>query len=55
VNYVKSLKEDLQMVCATQRVRSVKDLKGRRERLYPLTKEAAEVFGLSQDPRKVLR
>ncbi|RLJ03278.1 MAG: hypothetical protein DRP11_01195 [Candidatus Aenigmatarchaeota archaeon] len=55
VNYVKSLKGDLQMVCATQRVKSVKDLKGRRERLYPLTKEAAEVFGLSQDPRKVLR
>ncbi len=46
VNFVKALKEEMQMVCATQRVDHVKYLIGRRNNLYPLSWEAAKMFGL---------
>jgi glutamate synthase domain-containing protein 2 len=45
-NYCEALKEELQMVCATQRVKQVKELIGRRENLFPLTQEAAALFGI---------
>ncbi len=47
VNFVKAIKEEMQMVCATQRVDHVKYLIGRRQNLYPLSYEAAKMFGLS--------
>ncbi len=47
VNFVSALKEELQMVCATQRVKHIKELIGRKENLYPLSIEAAKMFGLS--------
>lgn len=47
VNFVKALKEELQMVCATQRVKHVSALIGRKQNLYPLSTEAAKMFGLS--------
>lgn len=47
VNFVKALKEELQMVCATQRVKHVSELIGRKQNLYPLSMEAAKMFGLS--------
>lgn len=46
VNFVEALKEELQMVCASQRVDSVEKLIGKRENLYPLSEEAAKMFGL---------
>ncbi|NOZ81605.1 MAG: hypothetical protein GXO63_00415 [Candidatus Micrarchaeota archaeon] len=48
VNFVNALKEELQMVCASQRVSSVSELIGRRENLFPLSDEAAQCFGLER-------
>ena len=47
VNFTSALKEELQMVCATQRVKDVNQLIGRKQNLYPLSIEAAKMFGLS--------
>lgn len=54
VNYIESVKEELQMLCATQRVSKVELLKDRRENLFALSKEAADLFGLETDVKKLL-
>jgi len=48
VNFVHALKEELQMVCATQRVDDVNKLKNRRENLVALSGSAASLFDLKQ-------
>jgi len=53
-NYVKSVKEELQMLCATQRLDKVKELKDRRENLFAISKEAADLFGLKTNVKKLL-
>jgi len=50
-NFVSAVSEELKMICASQRVRKVSDLKSRRENLYPLTEEAARLFGLRPEIR----
>jgi len=52
VNFVEALKEELQMVCATQRVGDVNKLKNRRENLFALSGSAATLFGLKQGLKK---
>lgn len=51
VNFVEALKEELQMICATQRIDSVEKLMGKKENLYPLSEEAAKMFGLKVELR----
>ena len=46
VNYMKAIKEELQMLCATQRVDSVEKLIGKKNNLYPLSNAAARMFGI---------
>jgi len=48
VNYIEAIKEELQMLCATQKINSVENLIGRRQNLYPLSEEAAKLFGLDR-------
>ncbi len=48
VNFCKAIKEELQMLCATQKVKSVEKLIGKRQNLYPLSEEAANLFGLER-------
>lgn len=48
VNYVEAMKEELQMLCATQKVTSVENLIGRKQNLYPLDAQAAHMFGLER-------
>ncbi len=51
VNFVEALKEELQMVSATQKVWDVKDIIGKRENLFALSKEAAELFNIKNELR----
>jgi ferredoxin-thioredoxin reductase catalytic subunit len=46
VNYVASVKEELQMLCAMLRKKDLYEIKGLMENLYPLSAEAAAMFGL---------
>ncbi len=48
VNYVEAMKEELQMLCATQKVTSVEKLIGKKQNLYPLDAQAAHMFGLER-------
>ncbi|MFZ3077751.1 MAG: alpha-hydroxy-acid oxidizing protein [Candidatus Aenigmatarchaeota archaeon] len=48
VNYVEAMKEELQMLSATQKVMSVEKLIGRKQNLYPLDAQAAHMFGLER-------
>lgn len=49
VNFVNALKQELQMICATQRVNSVEKLIGKKENLYPLSEAAEKMFGLKRE------
>jgi len=53
-NYCSALKEELQMVCATQRASSVQEIIGKKQNLFALKEEAAKMFGLSCEPKDVL-
>lgn len=46
VKFVDALREELQMICAMLRIKSVDKLIGRRENLIALNDEAARLFGL---------
>lgn len=48
VNYCEAIKEELQMLCATQKATSVEKLIGRKQNLYPLDAQAAHMFGLER-------
>jgi glutamate synthase domain-containing protein 2 len=48
INFAEALKEELQMVCAIQRVDDVNELKNRRENLVALSGSAASLFELKQ-------
>ncbi len=48
VNYVEAVKEELQMLSATQKVASVEKLVGRKQNLYPLDAQSAHMFGLKR-------
>jgi glutamate synthase domain-containing protein 2 len=48
LNFVKALKEEIQMVCATQRIENVNELKNKRENLIALSQEASILFDLKQ-------
>jgi len=52
VNFAGALKEELQMVCATQRIDDVNKLKNRRENLIALSENSATLFGLKQELKK---
>jgi len=54
VNFVKGVQEELRMICAVQRVNRVEELVGRRSNLFALSEEAAKMFGLHTDPKRVL-
>jgi len=48
VNFIKALKEELQMVCCAQRVYDVKELQKKRKNLIALSQSASKMFGLPQ-------
>ncbi len=48
VNYCEAIKEELQMLCATQKATSVEKIIGRKQNLYPLDAQAAHMFGLER-------
>jgi glutamate synthase domain-containing protein 2 len=48
LNFVKALKEELRMVCTTQRVYDVKELRKNRKNLIALCGSASKMFGLAQ-------
>jgi methylamine---glutamate N-methyltransferase subunit C len=48
VNYVEAIKEELQMLCATQKVTSLEKIVGKKQNLYPLDAQAAHMFGLER-------
>jgi len=54
VNFTKAIQEELQMVCAIQRVKSVEELIGRRKNLYALSEEAERLYGITRKPEEVL-
>jgi len=54
VNFVEAIKEELGMLCATQRVNKVQLLKGRKNNLLALTKEAGKMFGIEHEVKKLL-
>lgn len=49
VNFVDSVKEDIQMVCATQKVNNFSKLIGRRDNLVALNNFSAELFGVKTE------
>ena len=52
INFVDVLKEELQMVCATQRIDEVNKLKDRRENLVALSESSSKLFELKQELKK---
>lgn len=54
VNFVEAIKEELGMLCATQRVDKVQLLKERKNNLLALTKEAGKMFGIEHEVKKLL-
>lgn len=54
VNFVKAMKEELQMIATIQRVKEVSKLKNRINNLVALTEEAGRMFGIESDSKKVL-
>ena len=54
VNFVKALKEELQMIATIQRVKHVSQLKGRVQNLLALTEEAGRAFGIEYDSKKII-
>lgn len=48
MNFCEAVKEELQMLCATLKVNSVDKLMGKKQNLYPLTADAAHMFGLER-------
>lgn len=48
-NFANALKEEIQMICATQRVDDVKKIIGKKQNLFPLTKEIKEILKLDQE------
>lgn len=48
-NFVKALQEELQMICATQKVWNVEELRNKKKNLFALTREAAEMFGIENE------
>jgi len=53
-NYVKALKEDVQMVCATQKVNNCESLKKKKSNLLALDADTGRMFGLPTHPKEVL-
>jgi isopentenyl diphosphate isomerase/L-lactate dehydrogenase-like FMN-dependent dehydrogenase len=53
-NFVKAVKEEVQMVCATQKTNNVAGLYNRRKNLFALDDTAGKTFGLPTDPKEVL-
>jgi len=54
VNFVEAIKEELGMLCATQRVDKVQLLKERKNNLLALSKEAGKMFGIESEVKKLL-
>jgi len=54
VNFVSGLQEEVQMVCATQKVNNASNLKKRRGNLFALDEDAGKMFRLPTKPKKVL-
>ncbi len=53
--YCEAMAEEMRMICATQRAKSVSELKGKKDSLYALSEEAEKVFGLSSSLEKILK
>ncbi len=53
-NFTNAIRTELQMVCATQRVKDLAKLVGRRGNLYALSGDASEMFGLTRRVKDVL-
>ncbi|MEM4222246.1 MAG: glutamate synthase-related protein [archaeon] len=49
--FKEALKEEIQMICATLRVKNVSKIKGKRENLFALSEEAKQLFGLKNEMR----
>lgn len=45
-NFIKAVREEMQMVAATQRIKSLKELKGRKSNLAALDERAGRMFGV---------
>ena len=54
VNFVKAVKEEMQMLAAVERVRKVSELRHRRGNLLALTREASIMFGISDEVRRII-
>ncbi len=54
VNFVNALKEELQMIATIQKVEKVSELKNRTKNLLALTEEAAKMFGIESDSKKII-
>ncbi len=52
--YIQALEQEIQMVCATQKVQKVKKLKFKRKNLFALSEEAREMFGINSKIKKAL-
>jgi len=50
----KSLEQELQMVCAMQRIETIEELQRKKKNLFALSKEAADIFGISSNPKTAL-
>jgi hypothetical protein len=53
-NFASAIEKELQFFCATQRLESIEDLHRKKKNLFALSKEAAEMFGCSYNPKTVL-
>ncbi len=53
-NFVTAIKEELQLTAATQRIRDINDFSKKRSNLFALSAEAAKMFGVNDDPAKII-
>ena len=53
-NFVEATTEEIKMLSATQRVHNVVDLKGRTNNLYSVSEDAAKMFGITNEVKKLI-
>lgn len=54
VNFVKAINQELQMLTTILRGKKVSEIKNRRENLLALTREASEMFGITNEVKEIL-
>ena len=53
-NFCKALSEELRMTAVTQKVDSVSKIVGKKKALFALSREARDMFGITNEPKDVL-